>query len=460
MKVFSISLIAALIAALAILGCEENIYEASETSGEFFRGDLVGKVKQKDSGARVVVSQVSPIDSTDINPSTGAFGIYGLKIGNYDLIIQTNNYRTYKYKNVLINGGSVTYLGEIDLSTVPDLVSNYYPKDRDEVVFSSRGQRLSISILFTNDMDRESVEQAFSTDPPTEGIFYWGRYTTAPGPIYYTDERTGAFDESATITTFSKISSVTYQIAQKDAFVDTTYKVTLGNDAHDTSGVHLRFPLEFSFSTVQSAVSYSGILTSPFHGDIDVEPLKSSMTLTFPRRMDTFTTEAALTVVPQHDYVTLWPLKNELKIYTGGPFYADTTYQITIAASAEDLDGIPLGEDFTFSFETAPVSITSTDPRNAEVYVGLDDEITFWFNTYILKSSIESAFSIDPLIAGSFRWGTQYSSDIKNAVTFNHSAYFSANTKYTVTVGKGTRDLYGKSIGEPYEFSFVTIPEP
>ena len=455
-------LISIIILVALSLSCEKNIYEGGELwSNDLLHGDIVGTIKQTDSGAKVVVSQIDPVESTEIDPATGNFEIYDLRTGNYDLTIQAENYRTYVHKNVMVNPGGITYMGEIDLSTVPDLVSEHYPEDKDEMVYSSRWQRINISIIFTRDMDRESVETAFSTDPPTEGIFHWGRYTQAPSPMYYYDYERAltAWDEGATITTYSKISSVTYQMAQKDSYPDTTYYVTLSTEAMDTSGTHLRFPLEFSFSTVQSAVSYAGIQTNPFHGDVGVGPMTNSFLVTFPRRMDPSTTEAAVSIKPSQEFFFLWPQKNVLKIYTGAPLLADATYEITIAKTAEDLDGMPLGDDFAFSFSTAPVTVTSTSPYNSEVYVSPDAKITLWFNTFMVKSSVGSAFSSSPAMSGYLKWGTEHSSDVKNALTFWPSSYLRVNTKYTVTLGTQAEDLHGTGLKAPYSFTFITRPE-
>ncbi|UCH62674.1 MAG: Ig-like domain-containing protein [Fidelibacterota bacterium] len=452
------------------LTCEKNIYEGTNFEGDplsndLFHGDIVGTVKQSDSEAKVLASQIAPVDSAIIDPVTGNFEMYDLRIGNYDLSIQADNYRTYVHKNVMVQAGGVTYMGEIDLSTVPDLVAEHYPEDMDEMVYSSRWQRINVSILFTREMDRESVEAALSTDPPTEGIFYWGQYTQAPGPRYYYDyaladyQQRAAFTAGATITTYSKISSVTYQIAQKDSYSDTTYYVTLSTEAMDTSGTHLRFPLELSFSTVQSSISYAGIQTNPFHGDVDVSPMTNSINVTFPRRMDAPTTEAVVTVIPPQQFFFLWPEKNVLKIYTGEPLYTDTAYEITIDATAEDLDGVPLGDDFTFSFSTAPVMVTSTSPHNAEVYVSPSSVITLWFNTFMLKSSVESALSFSPGVPGYLRWGTEHHSDEKDALTFWPSSDLQVNTRYTVTLGTQAKDYHGTSLKEPYSFTFVTRPE-
>jgi len=175
---------------LLFSSCEKNYYY--DTDPRFFNdamhGDIVGKVIQTGSNAVVIASQVNPVDSVAIDPSDGSFEIKDLPIGNYDLIIRAENYRIYKRANVMIQGAGKTYIGEVDLSTVPDLVASHYPENRSEIVYNNRYSRLSISMTFTQPMDRESVEEAFSTDPPTEGIFYWGQYTTATNRIYFAED--------------------------------------------------------------------------------------------------------------------------------------------------------------------------------------------------------------------------------------------------------------------------------
>jgi len=447
------------------LSCEEKIYNTYETDPRFFNdafhGNIIGKVIQKNSEANVIVSQVNDIATSKISSADGSFSIIDLEIGNYDLTIQTDNFRTYLLKNVIVNGGGTTYLGEIDLSKIPDLVSSHYPEDMEEIVYNNRYSRLSISMTFTQPMDRESVEEAFSTDPPTDGVFNWGTYSEAPTNIYYAMSPRDAYDPGATITTYSKISSFTYRVAQKDSYVDTTYHVTLATSAKDTAGNSLRFPLNFSFSTIQSASTQNSILTDPEHGDVDVDLMYlNGIKVTFPRNMDFESTEQAISIIPDVDRIFIWPDYNELTIYTGGPFWADTDYKITIDETAMDRDGIELGEPFSFEFNTASVAISSTTPRNGQLFVDYSNApITMRFNTYMLRSSVQSAFTITPDIPGTFKYGTQYSTNDKTQITFFPSSPYQKNTKYTVTIASEAKDLYETPLGEEYEFSFITMPE-
>lgn len=453
------------ISLIFVLSCEDKIYNTYESDPRFFNdafhGNIIGTVVQKNSNAKVKVSQVTNIATTTISQADGAFSIVDLEIGNYDLTIEADNFRTYILKNVIVNGGGNTYLGEIDLSTVPDLVASHYPEDMDEIVYDSRSSRLSISMTFTQPMDRESVEEAFSTIPPTDGVFYWGTYSQAPSNVYYLDNARAAFDPGATITTYSKVSSFTFRVAQKDSYVDTTYHVTLSTAAKDTAGNQLKFPLQYSFSTVQSSTTQNSILTDPSHGDVDVNLLYlNGITVTFPRNMDFASTENAITMLPSVDRIYIWPAYNQLTIYTGGPFLADTDYKITIGSHAQDRDGVELGEPFHFEFNTASVALTSTSPRNGQLFVDYDDApITMRFNTYMLKSTIQQAFSISPAISGTFKYGTEYSDNDKTSITFKPSSNYQKNTKYTVQLNRTAKDLYNTPLGENYEFSFITMPE-
>jgi hypothetical protein len=446
-----------------VVSCKEKIVQEIDPRlyNDAFHGNIIGMVIQKESNAVVTVSQIDPIAWTLIDPKDGSFRLENLEIGNYDLIIEADNYRIYKYHNVKVEGAGTTYLGEIDLSDIPDLVSSHYPQDEQEIVYNNNFRRLTISVSFTQPMDRESVEQAFTTDPPSEGIFHWGQYSSEPSVVYFAGNNSDlewGYIPEATISTYSKITSFSYQMAQKDSYVDTTYHVSLATTAHDTSGNYLRFPLQFSFSTVQSATTIYGIQTFPYHGDTGVELIASNgIQLTFPRNMDQNLTESAVSITPTMDYLFIWPAYNQLTIYTGGVFLADTTYKITIDSTAKDLDGISMGKPFQFSFHTTKVNLESTYPRNGQLFVNYDNlKIYLYFNTFMKKSSVEHAFNITPPIDGIIDWS---SSSSTTTLCFLPVTDLIPNTKYTITLAETAEDLFGSHIQEPYSFSFITRPE-
>ncbi len=451
---------------LSFLGCkkETTIIEPGTTgkidNNDLLHADLVGKVVPRESKAMVIVSQVNPIDSMQINSVDGSFSFIDLRKGNYDVTIRADNYRIYSNKSLVLDGGSVHYLGEIKLSDVPDLVDSFYPENKGEVVYDWRYGRITVSILFTQPMDRESVEKAFTVDPPVEGIFNWGNYTTEPMYGLFTDATSG-YNLGATITTFSKVTSMTYAFAKKDSYPDKEYKITIGTTAKDTAGTFLRFPLEYSFKTVQSYSTQNGILTDPVHGDIDVSPLDysySGITVTFPRRMDKQSVEMKTHLTPTMNTTFLWPEENVLRIYTGGPFLSDTTITVMIDKSAKGKDGIPIGQDFKFSFRTAGLNITNTYPSNGQLFTSQIDPITFSFNNFVKLSSALSAISISPTVNGSISFGGYSPYEQLNQIKFTPYSSMQANTKYTVTISTVLTDMYGNRMKEPYTFSFVTRP--
>ncbi len=449
---------------IVLSGCKETIYEPQpevpkEFTNDLLHADLVGKVIPIDSRAMVYVSQVSAIDSMKISPVDGSFAFRDLRAGNYDITIRADNYRIYKNMNYMLQGGSVIYLGEIHLSTVPDLVESFYPEDEGEIVYDWRYGRITVSILFTKPMDRESVEKAFSVDPPVEGIFYWGNYTQAPVGGMFADER--GYNPNATITTYSKVGSLTYAFAKKDSYPDKDYKVSIGTTAKDTAGNFLRFPLSFSFKTVQSYSTQNGIITDPVHGDIDISPLGysySGITVTFPRRMDKSSVEFFTHITPAMNTIFLWPDENVLRIYTGGPFLSDTTITVSIDKSAKDKDGVAIGQDFSFSFRTAALAVSSTSPSNGQLFVTPTAPIQINFNNYVQLSSANTAITISPAAGGSFKFGGSYPYEQMNQIVFNPSSSLKSNTKYTVQVNTAIKDMYGNNMKEPYSFSFVTRP--
>ena len=135
-------------------------------------GSIVGRVEPVASGARVIVAQAGPVDSTSIDPGTGAFRVAGLVPGSYDVVIRADNRRIERLHGVAVYAGSVSYVGAFALSTTPDPVRSFAPGDRSEVVLYGYSNRLAIGIDFVEPMDRASVEAAFSTVPPTTGVFY------------------------------------------------------------------------------------------------------------------------------------------------------------------------------------------------------------------------------------------------------------------------------------------------
>jgi hypothetical protein len=154
----------------------------------------------------------------------------------------------------------------------------------------------------------------------------------------------------------------------------------------------------------------------------------------------------------------LWPDGNILRIYTGGPFPSDTTIAVRIDSTARDRDGVRLGEIFTFWFRTAPFQVNYVSPANGQLFVSLNQPISVTFNSYVVFSSVQSAFSIVPATSGNLAYGGYYPYETLNQVVFTPNGSYLPNTKYTVTILAGVNDMHGVPMKTTYTFSFVTRP--
>ncbi len=461
MRIIAITLLCAAL----LVGCSDKIFYESKTTGS-----IVGKVVQNDSGAKIRVSQGVPVDSTSIDPSNGMFRFDELPAGNYVLEIETLDFSLHTIPNVVVDGGRVTYIGEIPLSKNVPVVLSYYPGNGSEIVLEkgNNWSNLFISIRFSREMDRKSIEDALSISPSVEGLFEWNEYRTYWwGEGYRSWKDAAEAAGGAQITTYSHINSFTFLFSPKDSFSDTTYYVTLSTTACDTAGNHFDLPFRLSFKTIQASYSLPYIQTDPYDGQMDVPLIcLNGIRITFPKRMDEDSVEELLTISPDTDPTLIWPEDNQLTIWTGGVLTADTTYTIKIDGSAHDLDGEKLGEDFEFSFTTQAVQVASTIPRKGELFVDLKPEIVMQFNTWMSKKSVKEGFKIEPEVVGEFsfverkeyRYGREYTVIEKDKIKFVPGRRLLPNTKYTITLDPPAVDLYGTEL-TPYIFSFITRPE-
>jgi hypothetical protein len=501
------------LAAVNLLSCTYNQTEAPALTGPTVATSaLAGKVLPVASKAKVYIEQGRPVDSACIDPGDGFFSLKGLSAGVYKVRIIANGYDTFTALFQISPGYSYDF-GGIMLAerngkfndTIPS-VYDTYPANGSELIYlppdkySQGGSGLYVSVSFDRPMDRESVQKAFSIDPPIQGgYFVWyqntKRFNATPaaatykwdGASFYDSASLGANSNaaldvttearivavpSAEISTYSTAKSFTFYLPRSQCFTDTTYTIRISHDAVDTSGTHLDTTLTYYFKTVQSAIAYTDIEMTPHNGDDWVPLIQSGISLTFPRRMDEVSTQAGISVNLKTKPEFLWQDYNHLTVYTGGFFVPDTTYIIRIDASVKDLGGKPLGAAETLSFSTAPIKITQTQPARGQIGVALTNDIILTFNTYMDRSSFEKrcllASTQGDTASGVFnyRFYTSYNSGKQrydttfqlNQISFSLSNSLKSNLLYTFTIGAGVKDLNGYAMKESYPLQFITVP--
>jgi hypothetical protein len=274
---------------------------------------------------------------------------------------------------------------------------------------------------------------------------------------------------SAEITTYSVAKSFTFYFPKSGCFTDSTYKISISTAAVDTAGTPLDTALEFSFKTVQSAVSYNDIQMVPHDGDDWVALLAiNGIKITFPRRMNEASVESNTTVNLAPDAVFLWTDYNHLTIYTGGIFVPETTYVVTIDSAALDLDGAPLGATKVMSFKTEPIRIKSTTPARGALGVDTDIRIVLKFNTYMDRTSFASLTQLvsndGDTVAGIINNNYVYNYSRRDTtyyldqIVFEPYARLKNNMLYKLLLKAGAKDLAGYPMKSNYELAFITMP--
>jgi hypothetical protein len=489
-----------------LIGCSEN--DPTGIVSESNSSKIAGKVATSSGAVKILLEQGRPVYSASIDPADGYFHLDDIQPGTYRFKVVGTGFDTFS--TVIKIDEHFSYeLGTIflapvnknNIDTIPS-VYDHYPASGSDIIYlppdkyQNGSGRITISVSFDRPMNRESVEKAFSIDPPVEGgyfVWYQNMRTFSTPEVqavirssselkYTADAAMAMLDSvsapvssqpSAQISTFNVMKSFTFYMPRSKCYTDTTYTIKIAKSALDTSETPLDTALEFSFHTVQSAVSYNDIEMVPHHGDDWVSLISNGIQMTFPRRMNEEVTNAAISVNLKADPVFLWKDYNHMTIFTGGIFVPDTTYIVKISTGALDIEGAALlSQQKVLTFRTEPIKIMQTVPARGTIGVSTGSTVQLQFNTYMDRTSFQSRFtcvSSDGETADgaiNYLYSTYYNSTTRlydtnytmNQIVFYPSQQLKRNKLYTVNVGKGVTDLNGYALKEDYKLQFITMP--
>lgn len=141
------------------------------------------------------------------------------------------------------------------------------------------------------------------------------------------------------------------------------------------------------------------------------------------------------------------------------PFVVNTSYNATITVAARDTSGTPLAAPFTFSFitrETAdasPPKIVAINVAAGATCVPLDQKIVVNFDEQMDSLTVNPTTVFLVGVPGAVVYDV-----VAQTATITPSAALAANTKFTITVTTGAKDLGGISLVAPYSQTFTTGP--
>ena len=156
-------------------------------------------------------------------------------------------------------------------------------------------------------------------------------------------------------------------------------------------------------------------------------------------------------------------LSNVLIFSLGYKYLANTKYTVTVDTTLFDMHGYRLSAPYIFSYLPEPqFRVYSCAPSSYNypdgIYPGSFSPIILNLNSNI-DSTFFDKIQISPPVAG--RWVLNYPYYYSNDSTI---AYFVSSdtllfdTKYSVTVAAGAKDVNGLLTKAPYQFSFATQP--
>ena len=229
----------------------------------------------------------------------------------------------------------------------------------------------AIDLVFSEPVDRSSVEQRFRIEPYVGGTFTWDRDTTA------------------IFTPAAKLPSATaFSVGVAAGFADLA-----GNAAPDATG-------PFTFDTVGPPAVTA---MDPASGSAGMAT-DAIVRLTFDRLMDTGSVESALGVLPVAPYQVTWSGPS-LTIAFSAPLAFGTTYTVSVGSGAADTDGSHLAAPYSGTFTTvnAGLGVKTVVPADGVAGISVRTPIAIVFDGPIDPASVDGAIRITPSIGGDVR---------------------------------------------------------
>jgi hypothetical protein len=336
--------------------------------------------------------------------------------GNYTILVRMQTGVDHlNIDNTTMRALSRDVFDQLPFVVVPSTqVLDSTPRNGTEDVFVNS----PIVLAFNKEMDRASVENAFSLTPSVNGSFTW------EGPV------------------------ARFNV---DGFLEeaTTYTYSLDTSAKDADGLPLLEPLEVGFTTGSGVDLYPPIVESIF---TTRSPLDAVVRITFSEPMDRASVVQAFSIQPNIPGNLSW--EADTLIFTPRDLLRyDSLYTVSINGSAQDLAGIPLGADVYSGFrtikDTVPPEVLATSPANGATDVPLVKVVTLRFSDDVDRDTLAGAISWLPPVLVDIEWDG-------NTATLTPRHALEEGTLYNLTVGTTLMDVRGNPLAEPYVLSFTT----
>lgn len=311
-------------------------------------------------------------------------------------------------------------LDDIDITilekdTNPPTILEKYPTGNNVLVGTT------VSIIFSEAMDKSASEKAFTISPSASGSFSW--------------------DKNKLI--FTPNEALVYNV---------TYEIIISTNARDLAGnnLELNYSWEFTTTSVIDIIPPKILEVSP--EGIDV-PFDIEIRIKFNEPMLKEDTEDAFALSPKVDGTFKWI--GETFVFIPNQFMEpDREYEVTISTNAKDLVGNSLESNYIWKFTTISIiDVTAPEVINftpTGFNVQVNTSISVEFSEAMLKKDTESSFSITPNINVSTTWNS-------NILIFTPTDFLYYNTTYKIIISTDAKDLLGNKLESEVKWQFKTI---
>jgi len=230
------------------------------------------------------------------------------------------------------------------------------------------------------------------------------------------------------------------------------YTVLLRGSAQDAWGQPLGHDLSWSFRSVTPQV----IAEHPAPGAHFADPA-GAIRVTFNQPMDhssagLFSLRAAAPVLG----ATSWDGAT-LVFQPAHPLDPAITYSAVVDGGMRAANGqATLGRTTSWSFHVAhPPVVVSSTPTNAGITVNSYANIIF--SAPMSQPSLDHHLTVSPPIQY-MATSLSGTSSANTSLVYSINGQFEPSTRYSITIGAGAQDTYGRALPAPYTLTFTTAP--
>lgn len=227
-----------------------------------------------------------------------------------------------------------------------------------------------------------------------------------------------------------------------------------------------------SVETVIAPTSTPFVMTDPYPPSLlDFRPrpgeevsTTTAIQLDFDQPMDKDSVTQSFRLSPDVEGTFIWKGASSLR-YRPDHLVPETRYEVSLDGGAKSQDGLPLGNDYDFSFSTiAPLIVTQVSPQDGATDLRGDAEILLAFNRPIVPMNCigdvaqagsgctELPMKVSPSVLGRGEWVNT------SLYRFTPISGWGAGQRYDVTLPASVSGAMGAALGEAFGWSFQTAP--